>query len=79
MTKDEVMKIQNPENHFIQMDKQIQKLKDTVDNFLHRSREDIMKEWGEPLKHLKTKCGFIINTAGEFLKTRSHLFSRKML
>jgi len=33
------------------MDKQIKKLKDLVDKYLHRSREDILEEWGKPLKN----------------------------
>lgn len=33
------------------MDEQIQKLKCLVGNFLHTSREDILKTWGNPLQH----------------------------
>jgi len=32
------------------MDKQIQNLKGLVDNYLHKSKEDILKEWGNPLR-----------------------------
>lgn len=32
------------------MDKQVQNLKNLIDIFLHKSKEDIQKEWGKPLK-----------------------------
>jgi len=40
------------------MDKQIQKLKRLVDGFLHTHREDILKEWGKPLKHSDNEIWF---------------------
>jgi len=40
------------------MDKQIQKLKKLVDCFLYRSRENILKEWGKPLKHSDNEIWF---------------------
>ncbi|KFF09778.1 hypothetical protein IW15_22230 [Chryseobacterium soli] len=36
------------------MDKQIQKLKSLVDDYLHRSSTDVLKEWGKPVKTFKS-------------------------
>lgn len=40
------------------MDRKIQKLKKLIDNFLHASRENILKEWGDPLKHSDNEIWF---------------------
>lgn len=40
------------------MDKQVQKLKKLIDNFLYSSKENILKEWGDPLKHSDNEIWF---------------------
>lgn len=40
------------------MDKQVQKIKKLGDNFFHRSKDDLLKEWGKPLKHSDNKVWF---------------------
>lgn len=42
------------------MDKQVQKLKKLIDEYLGLSREDIFKEWGLPLKSSDDEIWFYI-------------------